>query len=92
MSRRKRKATRTVRRPAKLPARRRRNKITAAVDYFVGNKGLTFFSSGCVLLDMALGGGYAQGRVINVVGDKSTGKTLLSLRLVRILLLPFLPA
>lgn len=28
---------------------------------------------------MALGGGYAQGRVINVVGDKSTGKTLLAI-------------
>jgi RecA/RadA recombinase len=32
--------------------------------------------SGCTLLDCALGGGWAKGRVINIVGDKSTGKTL----------------
>jgi recombination protein RecA len=36
-----------------------------------------FFPSGCKLLDLALGGGWAQRRVINIVGDKSTGKTLL---------------
>lgn len=39
----------------------------------------TFFSSGCALLDSCLGGGWAYGRVINVVGDKSTGKTLLAI-------------
>lgn len=32
-----------------------------------------------MLLDSALGGGYAKGRVINIVGDKSTGKTLLAI-------------
>lgn len=31
------------------------------------------------MLDNALGGGYAQGRIINIVGDKSTGKTLLAI-------------
>ena len=36
-------------------------------------------SSGCTLLDCVLGGGYAQGRVVNIVGDKSTGKTLLAI-------------
>lgn len=75
-------ARRTRRRPAarrraKLPARGRRK--DAAIDYFASSKGLTFFSTGCVLLDNALGGGYVQGRVINVVGDKSTGKTLLAI-------------
>lgn len=35
-------------------------------------------SSGCTLLDCMLGGGWAEGRMINVVGDKSTGKTLLA--------------
>jgi len=38
-----------------------------------------FFSSGCGLLDCVLGGGWALRRMINVVGDKSTGKTLLAI-------------
>jgi RecA/RadA recombinase len=33
-----------------------------------------FFSSGSTLLDLALGGGWALGRIFNIVGDKSTGK------------------
>lgn len=36
-----------------------------------------FINSGCNLLDRALGGGWAENRISNVVGDKSTGKTLL---------------
>lgn len=40
---------------------------------------LTFFSSGCTLLDRILGGGWPLGRVSNLVGDKSTGKTLLAI-------------
>ena len=36
-----------------------------------------FISSGCKVLDCVLGGGFALGRIANVVGDKSTGKTLL---------------
>lgn len=35
-----------------------------------------FFSSGCTLLNCVLGGGWAKRRVINIVGDKSSGKTL----------------
>lgn len=35
-----------------------------------------FFGSGSTLLDLALGGGWALGRIFNIVGDKSTGKTL----------------
>src|SRR4051812_34296892 len=38
-----------------------------------------FFSSGCALLDCVLGGGWALRRMINVIGDKSTGKTLLAI-------------
>jgi recombination protein RecA len=38
-----------------------------------------FFSSGCALLDCVLGGGWARGKVINVVGDRSSGKTLLAI-------------
>jgi recombination protein RecA len=43
------------------------------------DKPITFFSSGSTLLDLALGGGWALGRVFNIVGDKSTGKTLLAI-------------
>jgi recombination protein RecA len=38
-----------------------------------------FLSSGCVLLNCVLGGGYAVGRIINIVGDKSTNKTGLAI-------------
>ena len=37
------------------------------------------FPSGCTVLDCALGGGWAESRVVNVVGDNSTGKTLLAI-------------
>lgn len=40
---------------------------------------LSWTSSGCTIFDEALGGGYALGRVVNIVGDKSTGKTLLAM-------------
>lgn len=47
-------------------------------NYFAApKKGIRFIPSGCLLLDLALGGGWAGGRVVNIVGDKSTGKTLL---------------
>jgi len=38
-----------------------------------------FISSGCTLLDCMLGGGWGIGRVVNLVGDKSSGKTLLGI-------------
>lgn len=38
-----------------------------------------FIHSGCVTLDCVLGGGWVLGRVSNIVGDKSTGKTLLAI-------------
>lgn len=40
---------------------------------------LELFGSGCTLLDCIIGGGYPLGRIVNLVGDKSTGKTLLAL-------------
>lgn len=44
--------------------------------YFTSAKtNIQFVSSGCAVLDCALGGGYALGRTVNVVGDKSTAKT-----------------
>ena len=36
-----------------------------------------FIRSGCTLLDCVLGGGWPLGRLSNVVGDRSTGKSLL---------------
>jgi recombination protein RecA len=49
-------------------------------DYFpdAGDE-LSFIHSGSALLDCVLGGGWALGRVANIVGDKSTGKTLLAI-------------
>lgn len=38
-----------------------------------------FFSTGAAVLDCVLGGGYGADRVINIVGDRSTGKTLLAI-------------
>lgn len=50
----------------------------AAGNYFIDEKkDVDFITSGSKVLDLALGGGWARGRVANVVGDKSTGKTLL---------------
>src|ERR1700693_4541560 len=40
---------------------------------------LDFIPSGSKLLDCVLGGGWPLGRVANVVGDKSTGKTLIAI-------------
>lgn len=38
-----------------------------------------FIRTGCTLLDCVLGGGWVLGRVANIVGDRSTGKTLLAI-------------
>lgn len=47
--------------------------------YFLKEKELNFIKSGCLILDLVLGGGWPLGRISNVVGDKSTGKTLLAI-------------
>ena len=52
---------------------------TESVNY-LGNKRpepLPRFSSGSIALDKILGGGYPEGRMIEVVGEASTGKTTL---------------
>lgn len=47
-------------------------------NYFAAPKrDIEFIPTGCKVLDLALGGGWAEGRIGNIVGDKSTGKTLL---------------
>lgn len=44
--------------------------------YFASPKPGKFIPTGCKLLDLSLGGGWARCKVGNVIGDKSTGKTL----------------
>lgn len=39
---------------------------------------IEFISSGSDLVDLALGGGFGRGVIINIVGDASSGKTLLA--------------
>lgn len=47
-------------------------------NYFANPKHhLEFIPTGSKMLDLALGGGWAEGRIANIIGDKSTGKTLL---------------
>lgn len=45
-------------------------------DYFPTQGSISFIPSGCSLLDCVLGGGWPLGRVSNIVGDRSSGKTL----------------
>lgn len=48
--------------------------------YFASPKtDLKFIHSGCQTFDLALGGGWARGRIANIVGDKAVGKTLLAI-------------
>jgi recombination protein RecA len=48
---------------------------------FLDRKEITYLSTGCTLLNCIIGGargGWPFGRIVNIVGDKSTGKTLLA--------------
>lgn len=61
-------------------SRQRAQLAKAPQNYFTSEKAnIQFVPSGCVLLDCALGGGWALGRVANIVGDKSTAKTGLAI-------------
>lgn len=52
----------------------------ASSDYFVDQESpLEFVDSGCAVLNCVLGGGWPLSRIVNVVGDESTGKTLLAI-------------
>jgi recombination protein RecA len=50
-------------------------------NYFLDDKPTGFISSGCQVLDCVMGFGYPLGKIINVVGNRSTGKTLLAIEL-----------
>jgi len=43
------------------------------------NDRLEFIDSGCAVLNCTLGGGWPLSRIANIVGDESTGKTLLAI-------------
>lgn len=53
----------------------------AASTYFarMDKSGVQFVPSGAAVFDCMLGGGWALGRIANVVGDRSAGKTLLAI-------------
>lgn len=54
--------------------------VESGGSYFASAKtSMEFVRTGSRLLDCALGGGWVLGRVSNVVGDKSTGKTLIAI-------------
>lgn len=44
--------------------------------------GIEFFSSGCFSIDKALGGGWARGRIIEVLAPESSGKTSICLHAI----------
>lgn len=58
---------------------RRRLKNGQGGNYFRPDQSVDFFPSGSKLLNLALGGGWAERRVSNIIGDSSTGKTLLAI-------------
>lgn len=48
-------------------------------NYFAApSSDVDFIPTGCLLLDLALGGGWAERKVCNIIGDSTSGKTLLA--------------
>lgn len=67
-----------VQRVAASRERVRDAKRSGGGNYFASPQtSIKFIPSGSKVFDLALGGGWARSRISNVVGDKSTGKTLL---------------
>lgn len=68
---------------ARVQLKRRNAKETGGLYFSQPSSGLRFIPSGCSLLDLVVSGGtggaYALGRMFNIIGDKSTGKTLLAI-------------
>lgn len=55
------------------------SRVEGGGNYFAAPKtDIEFISTGCTLLDLALGGGWVERKVINILGDSSSGKTLLA--------------
>lgn len=64
---------------AKSPAPKKTAREEGGGLYFKPTSSLRFISSGSTLLDCVNGGGWPLGRMTNIIGDKSTGKTLLGI-------------
>lgn len=47
--------------------------------YFLRQTATEFVKGGAAILNCILGGGWAVGRIVNLIGDRSTGKTLLAI-------------
>ena len=76
----KRKVVKKVTPPAAPPVTRRAVLKKKETNYFSEqNDNLMFINTGCRVLDHVFGGGYVLGRMANIVGDKSSGKTLLAI-------------
>lgn len=75
----------TARKKAEVtPAVTSRRKVAVAdapINYFASgsDKKLPFVRTGCAVFDEVLGGGWVLGRIANIVGDRSSGKTLLAI-------------
>lgn len=52
-------------------------KIEKVGNYFLIKQPLERFTTGCELLDWSIGGGWPERRIINIIGDASSGKTLI---------------
>ena len=59
--------------------------ITSPLGYFAdpSTRGHDYITIGCTPLDCILGGGLLPGRVCQILGDNSTGKTLLAIQAAR---------
>ncbi len=67
--------------------KRKKSKSNEAMDSILAKRPeksnqITKVTSGSDIFDLALGGGFPIGKIINIVGDNSTGKTLLSCELI----------
>ena len=68
-----------------MPKTRKRRHLSDVQDEMLGayflapSKSFTFIHSGATILDRVLGGGWPLARVSNIIGDRSTGKTLLAI-------------
>jgi recombination protein RecA len=67
---------------APTAAIRRRKIITEPPIKVPDERSVKFIPSGSKMFDLVLAGGWGQGRIINIVGDKSSGKTLLAIEAV----------
>jgi len=57
--------------------------------YFPPNTDVETISTGCEVFNCVVGSGWALGRIVNLIGDKSTGKTLLAIEACAQFLLKF---